>query len=267
MTRITVAMIVAGTLLPLSAQWLNYPTAGVPKLANGKPNLAAPTPRAADGKPDLSGLWEADVTVFSSSPVAGAAQLPPEFTNIGARLKGGLPYRPWARDLLNARKAANGKDGPDGKCLPINILQKHSHPYPRKMIQVPGFIAILYEKNIEYRQIFTDGRPLPKDPQPSFHGYSSGKWEGDTLVVDTIGFHEDTWADAEGNVLTEAAKVTERFRRPNYGNLEIEITVNDPKAYTAPWTVKINQHIVLDTDLLEYSCVENEKDLSHLVGK
>jgi hypothetical protein len=253
--------------LPSPAQWLNYPTAGVPRLPNGQPNLSAPAPRAADGTPDLSGLWEADITNATSSPVAGAAQLPPEFTNIAARVKGGLPYRPWARDLFNARQANNGKDSPDGKCLPINILQKHSHPYPRKMIQVPGFIAILYEKNIEYRQIFTDGRPLPVDPQPSFQGYSTGKWDGDTLVVQTIGFQEDTWADGGGNVLTEAAKVTERFRRPNYGNLEIEITVDDPKAYTAPWTIKLNQHIALDTDLLEYSCIENEKDLSHLVGK
>ena len=263
----SLCILALGVSLPAGAQWLNYPTAGVPRLPNGQPNLAAPAPRAADGHSDLSGLWETDITNASSSPVAGAAQLPPEFTNIGARLKDGLPYRSWARDLKNARQANLGKDNPDGRCLPINILQKHSHPYPRKMIQVPGFLAILYEKNIEYRQIFTDGRPLPVDPQPAFHGYSAGKWVGDTLVVETIGFHEDTWADADGNVLTEAAKVTERFRRPNYGNLEIEITVDDPKAYTAPWTVKLNQHITLDTDILEYSCVENEKDLQHLVGK
>src|SRR5262245_28360593 len=131
----------------LPAQWLNYPTAGVPKLPNGQPNLAAPAPRTPDGKPDLSGLWDPDIANFTTSPVAGAAQLPPEFTNIAARLKGGLPYRPEARAIYDARQVDNRKDSPDGRCLPISILQKHSHPFPRKMIQAPGFIAILYEKN------------------------------------------------------------------------------------------------------------------------
>jgi hypothetical protein len=128
-------------------------------------------------------------------------------------------------------------------------------------------IAILYEKNNEFRQIFTDGRRIPIDPEPAWRGYSSGAWQGDTLVVQTSGFRDDLWADANGNPLTDAAKVTERFRRPNYGTLEIQITVDDRKAYTAPWTVTIQQHIKLDTDLLEYVCLENEQDRPHLVGK
>jgi hypothetical protein len=138
--------------------------------------------------------------------------------------------------------------------------------FPSKILQLPGLVVILYEKNVDYRQIFTDGRPLPVDPEPSYFGYSSGKWEGDTLVVQTNGFRNDLWADGNGDPITESAKITERFRRPNYGNLEIEVTVDDPKAYTTPWTVKINQHIQLDTDLLEFFC-DNEKDRPHLVGK
>lgn len=252
----------------IGAQWLNYPTARVPRLPNGQPNLTAPTPRTADGKPDFSGLWEPGTEEAETAPfVAGAALLPPEFTNIAARIKDGLPYKPWARELRNARQAENAKDNPDGKCLPLSILQLHSHPFPRKIVQVPGLIAILYEKNVLFRQIFTDGRPLPADPQPAFFGYSSANWDGDTLVVETTGFREDSWADGGGTPFTDAAKITERFRRPNYGNLEIDITVNDSKAYTAPWGFKVNQHIKLDTDILEYVCLENEKDREHMVGK
>jgi len=266
--RIAAAAALAAILsAPAHGQWLNYPTAGVPRLPDGKPNLAARTPRGADGKPDFSGLWEPDFEGGVAAPVAGGAILPPEFVNIGARLKNGLPYRAWGLEIRNGRLADNSKDSPDGLCLPLSILQMHSHPFPRKILHVPGLMAILYEKNIEYRQIFTDSRPLPSDPQPSWKGYSTGGWEGDTLVVQTIGFRDDMWADGQGNLLTEAAKVTERFRRPSYGILEIEVTVDDPKAYTVPWTVKITQHIKLDTDLLEYVCLENERDRLHMVGK
>jgi len=249
----------------VSAQWLNYPTAGVPRLANGRPNLTAPAPRTPDGKPDFSGLWEPG-TGAVTAPVAGAAALAPEFLNIAANLKDPLPYRPRTLEILKARQTDNGKDNPDGKCLPLGLVRMHSHPFPRKILQVPGLIAILYEKNVDYRQIFTDGRPLPTDPNPSFNGYSSGKWDGDTLVVQTVGFRDDIWLDGAGNPITESAKVTERFRRPDYGHMEIEVTVDDPKAYTAPWTVKLSHTIALNTDLMEYFC-ENEKDIPHLVGK
>lgn len=263
MNRIYSGLIFATVML--QAQWVNYPTAGVPRLPNGQPNLSAPAPRTADGKPDFSGLWQPGGGA-ESAPVAGGAILTPEFGNIAAGRKEPLPYRPWALDLRKSREADNGKENPDGKCLPLGMIRMHSHPFPRKMIQVPGLIAILYEKGVDFRQIFTDGRPLPKDPNPSFNGYSSGKWEGDTLVVETVGFRDDIWLDGAGNPISESAKVTERFRRPNFGNLEIEVTVDDPKAYTAPWTVKLNQYIALNTDLLEYFC-ENEKDASHMVGK
>ena len=122
-------------------------------------------------------------------------------------------------------------------------------------------------QDTSYRQIFTDGRPLPEDPQPSWNGYSTGRWEGDTLVVESSGFRDGIWIDRSGSPMTDAAKVTERFRRPSYGNLEIEVTVDDPKAYTKPWTVKVRELIVLNTELMDYICNENEKDLQHLVGK
>ena len=254
----------AVTLAPSYAQWLNYPTAGVPRLPNGKPNLAAPVPRTQDGKPDLSGLWEPDAGDRSASFFNPNAVFPPEWFDIGAQLKAGLPLRPWAQELRNARKAADSKDSPDGKCLPMGPLMDHSNRSPRKIIQIPGLVVILYEKSFVYRQIFTDGRPFPEDPQPSFEGYSTGKWDRDALVVQTIGLRDGSWADEEGTPLTEAAKITERFTRKNFGSLEIAVTVDDPKAYTAPWTVILRHHIALDTDLLEYVCLENEKSTRHI---
>jgi hypothetical protein len=260
------AFLILAPAAGLHAQWLRYPTAGVPRLPNGQPNLNAPAPKGADGKPDLSGVWLANPESGTGVSFTGAP-LPALFRNIGAQLKDGLPYRPWARELTNARQADNLKDSPDGQCLPLSILWLESHLFPSKIVQAPGLVVVLYEKGVDYRQIFTDGRPLPVDPQPSFFGYSSGKWERDTLVVQTNGFRDDLWADLNGNPLTESAKITERFRRPNYGSLEIEVTVDDPKAYTAPWTVTIKQHVMVDTDLLEFICLENEKDRAHLVGK
>ena len=249
------------------AQWLNYPTPNIPRLPNGKPNLSAPAPRSADGRPDLSGLWEPGTQGAATPTVSGEVLLPLEVVNIAARLKGGLPYRPWARELQRTRQDSNGKDSPTVRCLPMGMVWMLSQPFPRKIVQLGDLVVVLYEKDTQYRQIFTDGRPLPNDPQPSFNGYSSGKWAGDTLVVETIGLRDDLWADLRGNPITAAAKVTEKIRRPNYGNLEIEVTVDDTKAYTTPWTVTLNHHIKLDTDLLEYVCLENEKDASRLVTK
>ena len=254
------------TLAPrLGSQWLNHPTAGVPRLANGEPNLSAPSPKAADGRPDLSGLWQANGDGEGVS-FAGAP-LPALFRSIGAQLKDGLPYRPWARALAEARQADNLKDSPDARCLPLSVLWLHSHLFPAKIVQTPGLIVILYEKGVDFRQVFVDGRPLPVDPQPTFFGYSTGRWEGGTLVVRTNGFKDDLWADLNGNPLTEAATITERFRRPDFGHLEIVISIDDPKAYTAPFTVTVRQHLLVDTDLLEFICLENEKDQPHLVGK
>jgi hypothetical protein len=255
-------------LTPARAQWLNYPTAGVPRTAAGSANLAAPTPRTADGKPDLSGLWgmmcpTANGTVMCAPEVA----VPQVFGDIGRGVKGGLPYQPWAAELVKARRAQNGKDDPTSHCLPGGVAKLHTSALLRKIVQTPGLVVFLTERNASYRQIFTDGRPLPKDPNPSWNGYSSGRWDGDTLVVETIGFQEGQWLDRAGSPLTEAAKMTERIRRPNYGTLEIELTVDDPKAYTKPWTIQLNQAIILNTELLDYICLENEKDSTHLVGK
>ena len=259
MGRYVMVIAALSAFISADGQWLNYPTPSVPRTPEGLPDLEAAAPRTIDGRPDFSGVWEPDAEGGTPSPFAAVVTLPAGFLNIEALAQGGLPYRPEARSVVAARRAANSKDNPDGKCLPLSIVQMHSHPFPRKILQVPGLLAILYEKNTLYRQIFTDGRPLPVDPQPSFFGYSSGKWVDDTLVVETAGFREDGWADGGGNLLTEAAHITERFYRPTYGRLEIQVTVDDPKAYSAPWTVTLRQHIKLDTDLLEYACLENQK--------
>jgi hypothetical protein len=160
--------------------------------------------------------------------------------------------------------ADNGKDNPDAHCLPMGLMQLHNHPQPRKIIQTPGVIVILYEGNAGIRQIFTDGRPLPdNDPQPWWYGYSTGKWDGDTLVVETSGFRDGGWLDINGSPLTDAARWTERFRRVSYGNLRIDVTVDDPKAYTRPWTVTVDQRIMLDAELIEFVCLENERSTQH----
>jgi hypothetical protein len=262
----------------LFAQWPAYPTLGVPKTTDGKPDLTAPAPRTRDGKPDFSGIWR-----FVDSPDARPGPAPPaqarsfgigirvpgliQFFDIGSTLPDGLPFQPWAAELRRKRVARDNRDNPDAHCLPIGLMQLHTHPEPRKIIQTPGLIVILYEANAGIRQIFLDGRPLPgKDAEPWWFGYSVGKWNGDTLVVETTGFRDDVWLDVEGSPLTESGKMTERFRRVNYGNMEIEITVDDPKAYTRPWTVKVHHRIMLDTELIEFVCQENEKDVQHTTG-
>jgi hypothetical protein len=251
---------------PLPAQWLNYPTAGVPRTRDGKPNLSAPAPRASDGKPDLSGIW-----ALESPPCAptgcGDYVAGPEFLDLGAKLSGGLPYQPWAADLVKKRSADLGRDDPVAWCRPAGAVRLLTFPPPRKILTLPGLIVILSERDVTYRQIFTDGRPPLKDPDPSFNGYSTGKWEGTTLVVQTNGFRDGIWLDRKGSPMTDAAKMTERFRRIDYGHLEIELTINDPKAYTKPWTVKLNQVIVLNTELLDYYCLDNEQDAKHVLGK
>ncbi|MBV9771861.1 MAG: hypothetical protein JOZ32_19980 [Bryobacterales bacterium] len=261
------ALILAGVPAVLSAQWLGYPTAGVPRMPDGKPNLSAPTPRTSDGKPDFSGMWG----WVNIGPPCGSRctdlQISREFINIAFTLKGGLPYQPWAAALVKKRKGDNAKDDPNVRCMPRGALRIWTDDYYKRIVQVPERLVILTERNMQYRQIFTDGRPLPVDPNPTWNGYSTGHWEGDTMVVHTIGFRDDLWLDSDGNPLTNAAKVTERISRPNYGTLAVEITVDDPKAYTAPWTVKLLQPIALDSQLLDYYCLENEKDFVHMVGK
>jgi hypothetical protein len=282
MCCLVVIAISAVAVPSLFAQWPDYPTPAVPRGPDGKPNLNGPTPRTPDGKPDLSGLWEAargpgggqrGAAAAGDGPRDAAATPPPAapggpplatFFEIGAGIKGGPPYTPWAAEIKKKRTQDNGKDNPDAHCLPLGLMQLHLHPQPRKIIQTPTLTVILYEAQGGVRQIFTDGRPSPKnDPQPWWYGYSVGHWEGDTLVVETTGFRDDVWLDVNGSPLTETGKITERFRRPNYGTLEIEITIEDPKAYTKPFTVRVNQRVMLNTDLIEFICSENEKSSQH----
>jgi hypothetical protein len=260
----TIFTLVLATSVSAHAQWLNYPTAGLPRMRDGKPNLLAPAPRTSDGKPDLSGIWQLEAKCPPDGCPDYAAA--PEFLDFGARLAGGLPYQPWAAALVKQRAALFGKDDPVASCRPPGALRILTFPPPRKFIQLPGLVVILSERDVTYRQLFADGRPLPEDPEPSWNGYSSGKWERDTFVVETRGFRDGIWLDRKGSPMTDAAKLTERFRRVNYGRLEIDVTVDDPKAYTKPWSVKLNQVIVLNTELLDYFCLDNEKDAKHMVG-
>jgi hypothetical protein len=264
-TRIILSatLLLSLAITPLRAQWLGYATKDVPKKADGTPDLSAPTPRTADGKPDLSGMWG---WINIGKPCGAACddtQISREFINIASTLKAPLPYQPWAAALVKKRSLEQGSD-PNVHCMPRDAPRIWTDDYYKRIFMVPGRILVLTERNMQYRQIFTDGRKLPADPNPTWNGYSVGHWEGDTMVIETTGFRDDLWLDAAGNPLTEQGKMTERIRRPNYGTLEIEITINDPKAYTAPWTVKINQPLILDSELIDYYCLENERDSTHM---
>jgi hypothetical protein len=254
----------------LFAQWLKYPTAGVPRTADGKPDLAAPAPRTPDGKPDFTGIWLTDNTNCARSPdpevLVCGAELPmgKEGINMGASLPEGLPYQPWLAPLVKKRTAENAKDDPHVRCLPDTFLRAYSLPHLVKFVQAPGLLVMLNEMNAGYRQVFMDDRPLPEDPVPSWQGYSSARWEGDTLVVNSIGFRDDLWIDWNGSVITSAAKVQERIRRPDYGHLEIGVTVDDPKAYTRPWTVTLRQRLAINTELVDEICLENEQSLQRM---
>jgi hypothetical protein len=259
---------------PLAAQWPSYPTASVPRTPDGKVNLLAPTPRTVDGKPDLSGIWETPRIGRAGDQVIPIPATPPgtpplaTFWDVGAAFKDGLPFQPSAVELRKQRMEENSKDNPDAHCLPMGFMQFHNHPQPRRIVQIPGLILILYEANYGLRTIFTDGRPLPNnDPQPWWYGYSIGKWDGDTLVVETTGFRDGGWLDVNGSPFTDALKTIERFRRVNYGNLEIDVTIDDPKAYTRPWTVRVSQRIMVDSEMMEFICNENNRDPQHMIGK
>ena len=252
-------------------QWVKYPTAGVPRTADGKPDLNARAPRTADGKPDFSGMWLPNDEVPCPKMLvddlgACAERVAPsrQAGNIAFGISGGLPIEPWAAELQKKRAINAGRDDPHTHCLPSNFPRLFTLPHITKILQSRAQLALLNEFNASYRQIFTDGRPLPVDPQPSWNGYSTGKWQGDELVVETIGFRDDLWMDSQGTPLTSAAKITERFRRPNFGTLEIQALVDDPKAYTKPWTVNFKMHIVLDTELIDEVCLEGERSVEHI---
>jgi hypothetical protein len=245
--RAALCTVAAAGLLatPVAAQWLQYPTAGIPRTADGKPNLSAPAPKTADGKPDISGLWRpAEVLVGDI-----ATKLPP----------GSVPFQPWAKELYEQRRANNAKDDPTASCIVGGVPRSNLVPYPFKILQVPGMVVVLYEAVHSYRQIFTDGRPFPDDMNPAWFGYSVGRWEGGAFVVETRGFNDNVWLDNWGKPATGALKVTERFRRRDFGHMDVEMTIDDPKAYTRPWTVTLPLVFVPDTELLEYICNENNK--------
>jgi hypothetical protein len=279
MKRLRIAMLaVAGFALGAFGQWPGYPTTG-PRQADGKVDFAGAPPRTASGKPDFSGLWEParrpdekGVTFNGSPPMPFAIPSAPgdppaaQFFNIGAGFKEGLPFTPWAAELRAKRKGDSNKDNPDALCLPLGLTQLHMHIQPRKIVQTQREIVVLYEANGNTRQILLDGRPLPKNsPTPWWYGYSVGHWEEDTLVVETVGFRDDVWLDVEGSPLTSTGKMTERWRRPKFGLMQVDITVEDPKAYTKPFTVRVNHQLMPDTELMEFVC--EERDAIHYVGK
>ena len=251
MKLITAGMMMA--LVALSGQWLHTPTPDVPRTADGKPDLGAPAPTSADGHPDLSGVWMPNTRTLQDLAVG---------------VEGGeVPYQPWAAQLVKDRaNGARGKDDPAAYCIP-GMPKLIVLPYPYKIIQQPGVTVILYEGFTTFRQIFTDGRELPKDPQPSWMGYSVGKWNGDTFVVDTIGINDKTWMDNAGRPHSDALHTIERYHRRTFGAMDVTLTIDDPMAYTRPWTVSASpSRLVVGQDLLEYVCTENNKDVEHLFG-
>ena len=251
----------------LAAQWIRYPTADAPRKADGNVDMSAPAPRMADGKPDLSGTWtsdEVDPRRPNVPPNPHDATTSRRMINLGVDVQGGLPYQPWLASLVKQRTDNHAIEDPHVRCFPDNFLRAYGMPHLLKFVHSAKLLLVLNEWNASYRQIFTDARPMPVDPQPTWQGYSSAKWSGDTLVVDTIGMRNDTWIDWNGSVLTEAAKVREEFRRTDFGHLEIRVTVDDPKAYMKPWTVMIKERLIVDTELMEEVCLENERSLQHM---
>jgi len=249
-TKIAVTAFLLSTNAP--AQWLNYPTPGIPRTPDGKPNLSAPTPKASDGKPDLSGIWR--------GPGAGGYD-----RNVAKDLKPS-DIQPWAEALYQQRVRDMGKDAPRANCLPDPFPYYHMVDLAR-FVQTPGLIVILYQgtTNSVHRTIFTDGRKLPDDPNPAWMGYSVGRWEGDTLIVETAGFNDRSWLDIEGHPHTEALHITERFRRRDFGHMDLEMTIDDPKTFTRPFSFRMDKTLMPDTDLIESVC-ENDRSIPHMLG-
>ena len=237
-------------------QWLDYPTAGIPRLPDGKPNLTAPAPRAADGKPDLSGIWE----VVGDRVMETDGRVRSKYVyNIAADLPGGAPFLPWAKALYDERQKSLGVGAPSERCLPHGIPDAMlTRTLPFKIMQMRGVTVILYEEFNNWRQIFTDGRPLPNDPQPAWLGYSVGSWDGETFVIETAGFNDRSWLDGGGTPHTEALRTTERLRRIDAGHMEITFRFDDPKTFTKPWSATVKFNLLPDTELLEHHC-DNEK--------
>jgi hypothetical protein len=255
-SAIAILAALAGTLsAPLAAQWLNHPTPGIPRTPGGTPNLTAPAPRTPDGKPDLSGVW---------------TKISPKYSrNIAADLKPG-DIQPWAEALVQQRQEDLGKDYMNVRCVPLgpgySIAGDSTGAEMVKIVQTPALILIL-NPDLTYRQVFLDGRALETAPNPNWMGYSVGHWDGDTLVVESFGFNDRTWLDHDGHPHTEALRTTERYRRRDFGNLDLEVTFSDPAVYARPWTVAVRAELAADTEMLEWVCNERGGGLEHLVGK
>jgi hypothetical protein len=234
----------------LDAQWLSVPVPGTPRTPDGKPNLNAPVPRAADGRPDHSGIWRVESNRFNNNLLPDGVE---------------APMLPWAAELYERRVATFGHDRPMTWCMPHGVPDAMTVlNLPFKIVQTPVVTIHLYEEFHTYRQIHTDGRQLPVDPDPNWYGYSVGRWDGETFVVDTTGFKEGSWLDNNGHPHTEALRTTERFRRINFGRMELTVTIDDPKAYSRPWTSDtLGFNLQADTELLEHLC-ENNRDLPNL---
>jgi hypothetical protein len=237
----------------VDAQW-RYRDPSAPRTADGRVDVKAPPPRTASGTVDLSGIWQTDVKYNF---------------DLGADLKpGDIVMLPWAQALFAERRDNNGKDDPEGFCMPPGFPRVNGVPFPQKILQMANAIVILYETRTTFRQIFLDSNhTLTTDPQPTWMGYSRGRWDGDTLIVETTGFNDKTWLDDAGHPHSEQMKVTERFRRPSFGQLLVDITIDDPKAYAKPWTVTQAFQLLADGELIEYACNENNLAPPHLVGK
>ena len=248
----SIAALVIGTVLcaPADAQWLNYPTPGTPRLPDGRANLSAPAPRTADGKPDLTGVWRGAGPLYRFNI---AQDLKPE------------DVQPWAEALFLQRVRDSRKDSPLARCLPVSV-PFHDFFNLMQVVQTPSLMVLLYESpNGPHRTVYTDGRDLPKDPNPAWLGYSIGRWDGDTFVITTAGFNDRAWLDSAGHPQTESLRITERMRRRDFGHMDFEITIDDPKAFTRPFTIKTERLLAADTDLLEDVC-ENERDQRKLTG-
>ena len=235
---------------PAEAQWLNYPTPGTPRLPDGRPNLSAPAPRTADGKPDLSGVWRGAGPLYRFNI---AQDLEPQ------------DIQPWAEQLFLKRVRDSRKDSPLAHCFPVSV-PFHDFFNLMHIVQTPAHMVLLYESpNSPHRTVHTDGRELPKDPNPTWLGYSIGRWDGDTFVITTAGFNDRGWLDSAGHPQTEALRITERMRRRDFGHMDFEITIDDPKVFTRPFTIKTERLLAADTDLLEDVC-ENERSLRRMTG-
>lgn len=260
---VLLAMLCASTV---QAQWIGYPTADVPRKPDGSVDMAAPAPRLASGKPDLSGIWISDNTPPGEATPSDVHTLPSSglMANMGAQMPGGLPYQDWLKPIVQRHTENLAIEDPHIRCLPDNFLRAYGLPHMLKFVHKDGLLVVLNEMNAGYRQVFTDARTLPETPSPSWQGYSSAAWEGDTLVINTIGIRDNSWIDWNGSVVTEQAQVREEIRRPDYGHLLIHVTVDDPGAYTQPWSVDLTQRLVVDGELIDEVCLENERFVEHM---